>query len=302
MSKDVPLFLLPLLPHYKSLSMQMLIVDAGATKTDFTVLSNGKILFRFSDAGINPNYCTEMEIMEVFFSFVHNYHDTKEISRIFYYGAGCASQNNAVMMEDLMLKFFPLAVIKVYSDLIAVCHALSMGHASVISILGTGSASCLFDGKEIARRAPSLGYFLGDEGSGTNLGKRLLTVYLRGQLPDDLSYELEQSYELSFEKVIFRIYKQPEPNRLMSSLSPFVQKHINHPVIRKLALDAFLDFFATQKIHYPENVDLYWHLSGSVAYYYRDIIKEAALQQNCKLGMIVSSPMEKLIDYYKILK
>lgn len=281
--------------------MHILIVDAGATKTDFTVLSQAKICFRYSSAGMNPNYSPEPEIMRIFADFVSQYPQTSDISRIFFYGAGCAFTRNASLMHDLMLSFFPLADIHVYSDLVAVCHALSMGQPAVISIFGTGSASCLFNGEEIVSRAPSLGYMLGDEGSGTNLGKRLLTAYLRGQLPQDLSLELEQSYQLSFEKVIHRLYKEPEPNLLMSSLAPFVQKHLNHPMIRKMTLQAFEDFFATQKIHYPENVNIYWHLSGSVAYYFRDVIKEAAEKQNCKLGMIVASPMEKLIDYYKNL-
>lgn len=278
--------------------MTTLLVDAGATKTDFTVIKDAKISFRHVGAGINPNYSPQSEILGVFSNFVGACPDSKEISYVFYYGAGCASVNNACMMEGLMANFFPCAQIRVYSDLVAVCHALSMGRASIVAILGTGSASCLFNGSEMVHRAPSLGYMLGDEGSGTNLGKRLLIKYLRGQMPQDLSDELEKSYDLSFEKVIRRVYKEPEPNMLMSQLSIFIQKHIDTSFMQQLALDAFSDFFDTQKIHYPGYENLYWHLSGSVAYYFRDIIKQAAELQHCKLGMIVAAPMEKLIDLY----
>lgn len=281
--------------------MAFLLIDAGATKTDFTLVVGSKISFRHSGAGINPNYCSDVDMMRVFSDFVSSYKGDDVVEEVFYYGAGCASARNASKMEDLISKFFPCANIKVYSDLVAVCHALSMGTASVVSILGTGSASCLFDGEQIVHRAPSLGYMLGDEGSGTNLGKRLLTAYLRGQLSESLTAELENTYDLNFEKVIHRIYKEPEPNQLMSQLAPFVQKHIDDAFIRELTLSAFNDFFATQKVHYPAYANLYWHLSGSVAYYFRDIIKQAAEMQQCKLGMIVAAPMEKLIDYY-ILK
>lgn len=283
------------------MAMNALIIDAGATKTDFTLLSERKIVFRYGGVGINPNYTTETEIMRVFADLVQ--HSPKEfpVEKVFYYGAGCASQHNASWMEGLVANFFPCAVIKVYSDLVAVCHALSMGQPSIVSILGTGSASCLFNGKEITNRAPSLGYMLGDEGSGTNLGKRLLTAYLRGQLPVAMANELEETYNLNFEKVIYRIYKEPEPNLLMSQLSIFIQKHIDDPLMRKLTLEAFCAFFATQKCHYPDSNILKWHLSGSVAYYYRDIIKQAAEIEGCPLGMIVAAPMEKLIDYYKKL-
>ena len=110
----------------------------------------------------------------------------------------------------------------------------------------------------------------------------------------------ERTYDLTFEKVIHRLYKEPEPNQLMSQLSPFIQKHIDQPFMRKLTLEAFCDFFATQKIYYPDG--LFWHLSGSVAYYFREVIQKAAEAQGCKLGMIVSGPMERLTDYYKDLK
>lgn len=278
--------------------MSFLLVDAGATKTDFTLVVGKKISFRHSGLGINPNYSSDADIMRVFSDFVGSYNGEGPIEGIFYYGAGCASARNASHLEDLISKFFPCAHIEVYSDLVAVCHALSMGTASVVSILGTGSASCLFNGEEIVHRAPSLGYMLGDDGSGTNLGKRLLTAYLRGQLSPSLTAELEKTYDLNFEKVIHRIYKEPEPNQLMSQLAPFVQKHIDDAFIREMTLQAFNDFFITQKVHYPAYANLYWHLSGSVAYYFREVIKQAAEMQQCKLGVIVAAPMEKLIDYY----
>lgn len=281
--------------------MSVLLIDAGATKTDFTLLSGAKISFRHCGIGINPNYTSENDILRVFSEFVQTCPANINVTELYYYGAGCASAQNASLMEALIAKFYPLANINVFSDLVAVCHALSMGSSAIVSILGTGSSSCLFNGTEIVHRAPSLGYMLGDEGSGTNLGKRLLTSYLRGLLPQDLSNELEKTYDLSFERVIHRIYKEPEPNLLMSQLAPFIQKHIDVTCVRNLVLDAFNDFFASQKMHYPAYDNLYWHLSGSIAYYFRDIMKEAAHMQQCKLGMIVATPMEKLIEYY-ILK
>lgn len=279
--------------------MKRIVVDAGATKTDFTVLVEDKIFFRYSGTGINPNYMSEAEILRVWAGFVQANGEFSEVDEIFYYGAGCASQQNVLAMKALILRFFPLAAVEVYSDLVAVCHALSSGHAAVVSILGTGSSSCLYNGETIVNRAPSLGYMLGDEGSGTNLGKRLLTTYLRGQLPDDLSKELEQTYQLSFETVIHSLYKEPEPNKRMAQMAPFMQRHINHPVIRQLANEAFNDFFAIQKKYYPQDVNLPWHISGSIAYYFQDSIKQAAENQHCMLGRIVAAPMEKLIEYYK---
>ena len=114
--------------------MTFLLIDAGATKTDFTLVVGSKISFRYSGAGINPNYCSDIDMMRVFSDFVGSYKGDDVVDDVFYYGAGCASVRNASKMEDLISKFFPCANIKVYSDLVAVCHALSMGTASVVSI------------------------------------------------------------------------------------------------------------------------------------------------------------------------
>lgn len=277
-----------------------LLVDAGATKTAFTLLSEGGVTLQHSGRGINPNYCTEAEIMQVFASFVALCPREPTISAIDYYGAGCLAPRNAALMTELIARFFPQARIQVYSDLMAVCHALSRDTRSVVAILGTGSAACLYDGTAIVRCAPSLGYMLGDEGSGTYIGKQLLTAYLRESLPSGLAEELERTHGLSRDKVIHRLYQEPEPNRMMASMAPFVQEHLDHPFVRGLALDAFRAFFATQKTCFQEE-SLPWQLSGSVAYHFRDLVREAAGMEGCCVGDIVAAPMDKLIDYYKKL-
>lgn len=277
-----------------------LLIDAGATKTAFTLLTEGAVTLQHVDRGINPNYCTETDILQVFAGFVAICPRETAIAAIDYYGAGCMAPRNAALMGELISRFFPNASIQVYSDLMAVCHALSRGIRSIVAILGTGAASCLFDGTSIVRCAPSLGYMLGDEGSGTFLGKQLLTAYLRGTLPAELASDLERSHELSRDKVIHRLYREPEPNRMMASLAPFVQQHLGHPFMHGLALEAFRTFFATQKSCF-QGEDLPWQLSGSVAYHFQDVVREAAVMEECRVGDIVDAPMDKLIDYYKKL-
>lgn len=277
-----------------------LLIDAGATKTAFTLLTEGAVTLQHVDRGINPNYCTETDILQVFAGFVAICPRETAIDAIDYYGAGCMAPRNAALMGELISRFFPNANIQVHSDLMAVCHALSRGTRAIVAILGTGAASCLFDGTSIVRCAPSLGYMLGDEGSGTFLGKQLLTAYLRGTLPAELASDLERSHELSRDKVIHRLYREPEPNRMMASLAPFVQQHLSHPFMHGLALEAFRTFFATQKSCF-QGEDLPWQLSGSVAYHFQDVVREAAVMEECRVGDIVDAPMDKLIDYYKKL-
>jgi len=273
---------------------QVLIIDAGATKTAFNVVNNGVVMLDHVGKGVNPNYTSDEEIRRILEDFVHQCGPNCQVQEVRYYGAGCASLENAGRVGCFLQEFFLDARVHVYSDLMAVCHALSRGRRSVVGILGTGAATCLFDGVAMESRAPSLGYMLGDEGSGTNLGKRLLTSYLRGELPSDLTTALQREYKLSFTDAIKRLYRVPEPNRFMASMAPFVQQHLDNPFVHQLALSAFSDFFSIQKSYYGED-DLEWNLSGSVAFHFQEVVREAAQAENCRVGTIIQAPMPLLI-------
>lgn len=279
--------------------MSRIVVDAGATKTEFVVLCEGVVSFRYVGCGMNPNYSTEADMLQVFADFVSQWRDSSSVEALFYYGAGCASVANQQRLQQLIGRFFPFAMVAVYSDLLAVCHALSRNNQSLVGIIGTGAASCLYNGNEMVMRAPSLGYMLGDDGSGTNLGKRLLTLFLNNQLPQTLHQQLALEYHISFENVIHRVYQEPAPNAFMASFAPFVHQHLDEPVIYQLALNAFSDFFDKQKGHYPDTESLPWNLSGSVAYHFKSVIQKAAALQHCRCDKIVASPMDLLLEYYK---
>ncbi|MCR4964569.1 MAG: hypothetical protein K6A41_02820 [Bacteroidales bacterium] len=275
--------------------MSRLLIDAGATKTAFAVIEDKRVLFRCSEAGINVNYTPEEDIRSRFKNFIAQYSDYQNIRLIEYYGAGCATSENQEKMRNILRDFFQNASLTVDTDLMVVCRALSSNRTSIIGILGTGAATCLFDGQKIAFRAPSLGYMLGDEGSGTNLGKRLLTNYLSGQLPKELQNELEKQHNLTFQNTIHRLYSEPKPNQFMSSLSPFIHEHLSHPFIQQMVVKAFQDFFSTQKQHYPKAEQLSWQLSGSIAHHYENQVREAAAIEQCSVEQIISDPLEKMI-------
>ena len=64
----------------------------------------------------------------------------------------------------------------------------------IVSNLGTGSFSCYYNGKKIARSRPGLGYVLGDEGSGAYLGKKVIQYYLYEIFDEELSYRFDIKY------------------------------------------------------------------------------------------------------------
>jgi N-acetylglucosamine kinase-like BadF-type ATPase len=276
-----------------------LLVDAGATKTTFVMLG-GEAPFRCQSAGINANYTPEADILRILADAVSQFPKGVNIHEIDYYGAGCATPQNAFRMEGYLRMYFPTSDIRVWSDLMAACHALAGGNEAIVCILGTGAASCHYDGREMVHRAPSLGWLLGDEGSGTHLGKCLLTSYLSDALPHPIREAFEKRYHLNRELILHKLYQEPKPNLFMSQFAPFLNEYRDDPTIRKLVTTAFENFFAKQKSYYPDCDNLPWHFTGSVAAHFEELLREAATNSECTVGEIAGDPMEKLIQNYEL--
>ena len=272
-----------------------LLVDAGATKSTFVVLG-GEVPFRCQCAGINANYTPEADILRILADAVSLFPKEITVSSIDYYGAGCATPQNAFRMEGYLRMYFPTADIHVWSDLMAACHALAGEREAIVCILGTGAASCHYDGREMVPRAPSLGWLLGDEGSGTHLGKCLATAYLSEALPHPVRTAFEERYLLNRDLILHKLYQEPQPNLFMSQFAPFLNEYHNEPAIRQLVTTAFETFFTKQKSYYPNCDGLPWHCTGSVAAHFEEMLREAAEKTGCVIGEIAGDPMERLIQ------
>lgn len=270
-----------------------LLVDAGGTKTAFALLYDGGV-FRCQCDGINANYTSEADILRILGEAAPQFPKEISIREIDYYGAGCATPQNALRMEGYLRLYFPTADIRVWSDLMAACHALAGGREAIVCILGTGAASCFYNGREMVRRAPSLGWMLGDEGSGTYLGKSLLTAYLSDALPHPIRKTLEGRYRLSREYILHRLYQEPQPNLFMSQFAPFLRENISEPAVRQIVATAFNTFFSKQKSYYPDSEGLPWHFTGSVAAHFEEVLRESAETSGCQIGEITGDPMTRL--------
>lgn len=273
---------------------QHLIIDAGGTKTAFALLHDGGI-FRCAVAGINPNYTPEEDILRTLADAVNRLPKGTAILETDYYGSGCATPQNALRMEGFLRMFFPTADIRVWSDLMAPCHALARDSEAIVGILGTGAASCHYDGRTMVRRAPSLGWMLGDEGSGTHLGKCLVAAYLSETLPHPIRTTFEERYRLNRELVMQRLYQEPKPNLFLSQFPPFLHEHITDEAVRQLVMSAFGVFFGKQKRHYPGAERLPWHFSGSVAAHFEKELREAGDKSGCTVGNVAADPLEVMV-------
>lgn len=272
-----------------------LLVDAGGTKTAFALLYDGGV-FRCQCDGINANYTSEADILRILGEAAPQFPKEVSIREIDYYGAGCATPQNAFRMEGYLRMYFPTADIRVWSDLMAACHALAGGREAIVCILGTGAASCHYDGHEMIGRAPSLGWLLGDEGSGTHLGKCFVTAYLSETLPSLIRTAFEEHYHLNRDLILHKLYQEPKPNLFLSQFAPFLKEFREEPTTRQLIINAFETFFVKQKSYYPNCDNLPWHFTGSVAAHFEEILREAAETAGCKIGEIAGDPMERIVQ------
>jgi len=280
------------------------IIESGATKSEWVVIDpESGVVFRHLTSGINVNYSNDEDIISV----IHDFNNAatvctaNSIHEIVYYGAGCGSPENRKRIETLLSNTFAQAHISVWSDLIAACHALYGHESGLVAILGTGSSSCLYDGSQIIDRAPSLGYLIGDEGSGTYLGKLLVTELLHNRISKQLVLEFETEFSLKKEQLVFLLYQSKEPNLWFASFAPFMAKHVAHPEINAICLNAFHSFFTNDILYYSDFQKYKLSFVGAVAYHFQHLIKDVAAQYGLSLGKILCSPMEDLLHFH-ILK
>ena len=277
-----------------------LIADSGSTKTDWCLCKKGTILNNLQTQGINPYHQSEEAIEEVIREeLLPQLPETTEVSKlnIIFYGSGCANETACNRVREAIQKVLKTNKITIQSDLLGAARALCGREEGIACVLGTGSNSCLYNGKEIIANIPPLGYILGDEGSSAVLGRRLVGDCLKNQLPDALRNEFLTEYGLTQEIILEKVYRQPLANRFLASLTPFLSKHREVPEIHKLLVESFTDFFVRNVKQYRRP----WlpiHFVGSIANAFSAELKEAAESLGMELGTILQSPMEGLIKYY----
>jgi glucosamine kinase len=277
----------------------ILIADGGSTKTNWCQLDGTGNRVFFNTEGYNPDFVGTETIAA---SLDKNLPDTlprEQVTQVYYYGAGVSNAEKAERVAAAMRQVFPNCQAHVAEDLLAAAHALLGDKPGFAAILGTGTNSCLYDGEKITYNVDSLGYFLGDEGSGSFIGKRLLRDYLRGLLPDGLQESFKKEFNLTREDVIDRLYNQPLPNRFLASFAKFAYDHNNISYCREIVLEGFETFFDNLVVHYPDYQKYTFNCIGSVGYNFRDALAQAARNHSMEVGKIIRSPIDDLVSYHE---
>ncbi len=277
---------------------KFIIVDAGGTKTDWVMVKDGIVEGgRVSCPGLNAILSTDKKIREVIEQAKSELPEEKP-DAIFYYGAGCATEAACNRISIQLSEIWPGVPADVNSDMLGAARGLLGNKRGIACILGTGSNSCLYDGNEIADGIPSLGFILGDEGSGAALGRRLMTDVLKRQLPEYLRDQFKEEYSIELSEVLENVYKHPEPNRYLASFVPFLASRLLDPYIYQLVLREFTRFVKRNVLPYPGAVSLPIAFTGSISHHFEKILREAASQVGIPIKTITQSPLEGLIAYH----
>ena len=273
-----------------------LIADSGSTKTEWRLFDSKGIIDSKITKGLNPLFLSQTSFTQEIIDQLPELWLTK-VTKLWFYSAGCGSDKVKNQTKDWLQAVFINGIIEVESDLIAAARATCGRNKGVVAILGTGSNSAYYDGAIILQHIKPLGFILGDEGSGTALGKALLKTLLRNQFPDALSKSIYKELGLNYDEFIQHVYHSEWPNRFIASCTRVLHSHKTEPIINKLINHEFEQFVSLLK-SYPVELNSAISFVGSVACFFKPNLKEVLENNGLTLGTVIQSPINGLQEYH----
>ena len=278
----------------------LLIADSGSTKTDWCLINPGNSERRvLHSIGYNPYFIDSEAIFHSLSETLLAEIDAASISHVYFYGAGCSTPEKKQTVHRALSRGFPKASIFVGHDLLATARALLGNSTGFAAIIGTGCNTCIYDGNDVSLNIDSLGYLLGDEGSGSYIGKKIVRDFMRRRLEPALAERFRTKFGIDDNEQIFHtLYTTQFPNRYLAGFCKFTEEFPDHPYIRNKVRDSFRDFFKNLVSKYPDYKSYTFNSVGSVGYAFRDILEEVAQSYDMKTGRIIKSPLEDLVNYH----
>ncbi|MEJ7643337.1 MAG: N-acetylglucosamine kinase [Chryseolinea sp.] len=276
----------------------IIIADSGGSKIDWRLIETNGAIAQASAPGFNPYYQPiedlKRNVQELLLPKIN-----ERVNKIFFYGAGVSSVKNQLTIKSAFLEFFPEAQIEIGWDLLAAARALCGTEPGIACIMGTGSNSCLYDGEKITGNVANLGWILADEGSGTNIGRKFLVDYLRQVMPEGLRLQFKERFPLTREDFLEKVYQQERPSAFLASFTKFIFQHLREPYCYKLVYDSFLEFYENNVMKYDNYRNLKVHFTGSIAFYFSDILRQVAADKGITVKNILEGPIAGLTLYHQ---
>ncbi|MGM5470021.1 N-acetylglucosamine kinase [Flavobacteriaceae bacterium LMO-SS05] len=274
----------------------ILIADSGSTKCDWVILGEDKkVVLKTTTQGINPRLLSTLQINTIIEGAKELYAIKNHVTKILFYGAGCARTQSQLMLEKLLLDFFPLAKVIVKEDLSAAVSGTT-SLPGVVCILGTGSNCCYFDGVNIHVNQASLGFLVMDEGSGNYFGKQLLKAYFYKKMPSELQKKFEERFDVSLDLVLKNLYEIENPSAYLANFASFLIQNRLEPFISKIIKRGIAELFDNLIACYTKELkNNPLHFVGSIAYFLQEDILLEAKKRRIKIESFVKRPMDNII-------
>ncbi|WP_420146980.1 N-acetylglucosamine kinase [Spirosoma sp.] len=280
----------------------LLIADSGSTKTDWRLVTAEDQVRVIQTDGFNPYYQTTSQMVDTLQRQLVPCVNSEAITSVFFYGTGCTGPAvNHIVADSLRAVLPALETVEINSDMLGAARGAAGNESGIVCILGTGSNACCYAKGQIIRGIQSLGFWLGDEGSGGYLGKTLVRDFFQERLPDTLREAFQNRYALDRATLLQNAYQKPFPNRYFAAFTPFLSEHANHPYVIKLLTDAFELFLTTYVKRFPEAAIWPVHFVGSIAYYFAAPLRQAVQKTDLMMGDILKAPAERLVEYHKTI-
>ena len=274
----------------------ILIAESSTTRTEWALVDNGEVLEHAYTAGLNPFFKTRREISHSIRLELPSEFFKRRWGHVYFYGAGCSGPEKNKIIESSLVAQFKTPV-TVNSDLLGAARGLLVRESGLACILGTGSNSCMYDGNEIVKNVPALGFILGDEGSGAALGRVFLGDALKGLAPQELTDAFFDKYKVTRAEVLDAVLNNPAATRNLRSYSFFLSEHLDSPYVHDLIVGEFRRFFERNVAQYDYKK---YPVSfvGSIATTYSDILLEVANDFGATVKKILLSSMPGLVAYH----
>ena len=276
----------------------IIIADSGGSKIDWRLIRQDKSIDQAYSPGFNPYYQPIEHLKQIVSAELVN-KATEPVKKIFYYGTGVSSEKNQQMIKSVFAEYFPQAYVEVGWDLLAAARALCGREPGIACILGTGSNSCLYDGKNIIGNVANLGWILADEGSGSYIGKQFIKDYFREQMPKELAAQFHARFPWNREEVLEKVYQQERPSAFLASFTKFIFQHLKEPYCYQLIYKSFSDFYENNVMRYPDYQNYKVHFTGSVGFYFSDVLRQVAMDKGIAVKNILEGPIAGLTLYHQ---
>ena len=284
----------------------ILTADSGSTKCHWALVesaSNSNEPTIIETRGINPVTCSSEQVKEIISEGLLPNIEAAEVDGIYFYGAGCIANAPATLeLQRTLQEIFPQAErVEVATDMLGAAHALCGRERGIVCILGTGSNSAFYDGEQLSKNVPPLGYILGDEGGGANLGKTFVSDALKGLMPQEIVDLMYEECQTSYAQIIESVYRKPNANRYLASFVPFMARHRDKAEISSCISRAFDNFIERNLLQYADVEQMPINFVGSIAAVFEKELSEALSRHSLTLGKIERSPIGGMVKYHTSL-